>query len=72
MTDSARLVHMANQIAANLTYEADPAAATAEHIRLFWDQRMIRTILKADGNTLSAVTLAALGLLGVQGRPTNN
>lgn len=66
--DSARLIQMANQIATNLSYAANPAAATAEHIKLFWDPRMIRTILEADRNTLSAVVLAALELLEVQER----
>ena len=34
------LIRMANQIAANLMHEPDPAAVTAEHIRLYWDPRM--------------------------------
>ncbi len=50
MTDTtATLVRMANQIAANLGHENDPAAATAEHIRLYWDPRMKRAIAALRG-----------------------
>ena len=61
--DIGRLVTMANQIARNLAQEHDPAAATAEHIRLFWDPRMKAAIAAhgaADGEGLDAVVRAAL------------
>jgi len=35
-----KLVLMANQIATNQMHEPNPAKATAEHIRLYWDPRM--------------------------------
>ena len=39
---SQRLVYMANQIARNFAAQGEDAAiaATADHIRLFWDPRM--------------------------------
>lgn len=55
-----RLVYMANQIATNLAMEADPAAAVAEHIHLFWDPRMKKQILESDGTGLSPVAAAAI------------
>jgi formate dehydrogenase subunit delta len=60
MNSVERLVHMANQIAANLTHEDDPAAATADHIRLFWDPRMKAMISAADRSVLSATASAAV------------
>jgi formate dehydrogenase subunit delta len=56
-----RLVMMANQIAANLATADDPAAATAEHIRLFWDPRMKQMISSYDGAGLSVTAAAAIG-----------
>ena len=44
-----KLVLMANQIAANQMHEPDPARATAEHIRLYWDPRMKQMIF-ANGS----------------------
>lgn len=64
MTSVERLVMMANQIAANLAREADPASATAEHIRLFWDPRMKRLIGAHDGAGLSPVAAKAIASLG--------
>jgi formate dehydrogenase subunit delta len=64
MTTIERLVTMANQIAANRMHEPDPAAATAEHMRLFWDPRMKRIIREHDGGGLSAVAAAAIEQLG--------
>ncbi len=62
MTSEDKLIMMANQIAANLMHEHDPAAATANHIGLYWDPRMKAMIHEArDG--LSATALAAVGLL---------
>lgn len=47
MTSLEKLVMMANQIAANLAHAPDPAAATAEHIRLYWDPRM-KAMIRGD------------------------
>ncbi len=61
MTDSTdTLIRMANQIAANLAHEDDPAAAAAEHIRLFWDPRMKRAIAAYQGEGLSPTAMAAV------------
>jgi formate dehydrogenase subunit delta len=57
------LVRMANQIAANLAHEADPAAATAQHIRSFWDPRMRAMILAAPAETLSPAAQSAIDRL---------
>lgn len=58
-----KLVMMANQIAANLAYEPDPAAATAEHIRLYWDPRMKAMICDAQVKGLSTGAAAAIASL---------
>jgi formate dehydrogenase subunit delta len=60
-----RLVHMANQIAANLASEVDPVGAIAEHIGLFWDPRMKRMIKAHDGEGLSVAAAAAINRLTV-------
>jgi formate dehydrogenase subunit delta len=57
-----RLVHMANQIAANLATEDDPIAATAEHIRLFWDPRMKAMMAAHDKTGLSEIAAAAVAV----------
>jgi formate dehydrogenase subunit delta len=63
MTSTERLVLMANQIAANRMHEDDPAAATAQHIRDFWDPRMKR-MLRDNGVTgLSDIAAASLTLI---------
>jgi formate dehydrogenase subunit delta len=57
-----RLVHMANQIAKNLETDDDPVGATAHHIQLYWEPRMKRLILGAQGlepNALAAVAMLA-------------
>lgn len=54
------LIRMANQIAANLAHEDDPAAATADHIRQFWDPRMKQAIAAYTGNGLSPAALEAV------------
>lgn len=64
-----RLVRMANQIAAEFVNQAprDAAAATSEHIRLFWDPRMllmIRAHVAAGGSGLSPVATEAIAMLG--------
>lgn len=64
-----RLVTMANEIATFFASEpdkADAAAATASHIRRFWDPRMRREILahyQAGGAGLDAIARAAVGIL---------
>jgi formate dehydrogenase subunit delta len=58
MNTTDRLIHMANQIAANLTHDADPVATMAEHIRLFWDPRM-KMLIKAHGSDGLVPTAAA-------------
>jgi formate dehydrogenase subunit delta len=63
MTTIERLVLMANQIAANLLLEPDPAAATAEHIQLFWDPRMKAMIVDHGDEGLSDVARAAIAQL---------
>lgn len=68
MSNSERLAYMANQIARNfeaLGQEA-AAAATAEHIGLFWDPRMRAQIFaqfEAGGGALSPVAAAAVSAL---------
>jgi formate dehydrogenase subunit delta len=64
-TSMERLVHMANQIAANLTHEADPAGATVEHIMAFWDPRMKAMIVAPGVAGLSPVAAAAIAQLHV-------
>jgi formate dehydrogenase subunit delta len=59
------LVRMANQIAANLAHEPDPAAATAQHIRNFWDPRMRAMILSAPVEILSPAAQSAIDRLRV-------
>ena len=58
-----RLVLMANQIAANLATEDNPAAATAEHIRLFWDPRMKAMVAQPNVDGLSPIARAGIELL---------
>jgi formate dehydrogenase subunit delta len=57
-----RLRYMADQIARNFAAkgEAQAVAATAEHIRLFWDPRMKAAILSDDRSALSPVVAAAV------------
>ena len=56
------LTRMANQIAANLVHEPDPVAATAEHIRLFWDPRM-KSLILGHRDGLSDTAAAAIDSL---------
>jgi len=60
-TDS--LIRMANQIAANLAHEKDPAAATHDHIRAFWDPGMRAQITGAPATDLSPIARAAIDQL---------
>jgi formate dehydrogenase subunit delta len=63
--DVSRLRTMANQIARNLAMEGEDAAiaATAEHIRLYWDPRMKAAILADDRAALSPIAAAAVARL---------
>lgn len=63
--DAAKLRYMAEQIARNLAIadEAEAIAATARHIRDFWDPRMQAAILDEDREGLSPVLAAALDRL---------
>lgn len=63
MSSIDKLIRMANQIAANLAHEADPVAATAEHIHLFWDPSMKQLLRTHDGEGLSPVARAAIAQL---------
>lgn len=68
MSNLEKLVHMANQIAANLTAQrvGDPVTATADHIIAFWDPRMRRLIVELlDGGDsgLDETAAAAIALL---------
>ena len=47
-----RLAYMANQIAANLAREADPVAATADHIASFWTPAMYDRLIDAGVSNL--------------------
>ena len=63
MNTTDKLVMMANQIAANLMHEPDPAAAVAEHILHYWDPRMRAMICGDNVKALSATATAAVGLI---------
>lgn len=60
--DTARLTYMANQIARNLAAQGEDAAiaATAQHIRDFWDPRMKAAIIAVDHVTLEPIARAAI------------
>ena len=56
------LRHMVDQIARNFAVQGEEAAiaATAEHIRLFWDPRMKAAILADDRAALSPIAREAV------------
>lgn len=58
-----KLVHMANQIARNLTLDYNPAAAMAEHIRAFWNPPLIDGLLRESNAALDPIAAEALALL---------
>jgi len=60
--DRDKLRYMADQIARNFAAlgEEEAIAATAEHIRQFWDPRMKSAILADDRSGLSPIVAAAL------------
>lgn len=65
-TETKRLLTMANDIAANLAFQADASVLTAEHIRRFWAPRMRKLLLEhaaGGGEGLSAAALAAVDKL---------
>jgi formate dehydrogenase subunit delta len=57
-----RLCYMANQIARNFAAQGEDVAiaATAKHIRDFWDPRMKAAILGDDGDELNPIARAAV------------
>jgi len=57
-----QIVYMANQIARNFAAQGEAAAVsqTAQHIREFWDPRMIAAILAVDPEVLSDTARAAV------------
>ncbi|MEO7247486.1 MAG: formate dehydrogenase subunit delta [Novosphingobium sp.] len=67
--DAGNLIHMVNQIAANLARETDPARAVAAHIVQFWDPRMKAAIRAADQSTLSPIAAEAVAHLQVEPAP---
>ena len=60
--DVKTLRHMVDQIARNFAVQGDEKAiaATAEHLRLFWDPRMKAAILADDRAMLSPIAAAAV------------
>ena len=58
-----KLVLMANQIAANLEREPEPATAVANHIKRYWDPRMKSMVRQPDVEGLSPAASAAIKLL---------
>ena len=63
--NGATLRRMAEQIAANFAVQGEDkaAAATAEHIRLYWDPRMKAGIAAEDRASFSPIVSRALDLL---------
>lgn len=55
-----RLIHMVNQIARNFQHASDPVQATFEHIKDFWDPRMIAGLLSAETAQLDPIARAAV------------
>ena len=60
--DLARLRTMADQIAREFAVQGEETAvaATAQHIRDFWDPRMKSAIKQSDPSTLSPIAAAAV------------
>jgi formate dehydrogenase subunit delta len=62
-TETDHLVSMANDIAANLSFQANADERIADHIKRFWAPRMRSLLLEYaanDGRCLSAALLPAL------------
>lgn len=72
MTPREHLVRMANQIAANFATmgDVDAAAATADHIAMFWDPRMKASVF-ADLTDLSPIAKQAIMLLRQDPHPSH-
>jgi formate dehydrogenase subunit delta len=66
MNTADNLIMMANQIARNFAVQGDEraAAATAEHINLYWDPRMKAAIMAGDKANLSPIATTAVSRLG--------
>jgi hypothetical protein len=70
--DIDKLVRMANQIAANLDYGPDKekiAAATADHLKRFWNSTMKAAVIEGHGKKLldlSPVAARAVEMLAEQ------
>ena len=62
------VVRMINQIARNFEVQGEDAAAaaTAEHVRLFWDPRMKEAIQRCDTGDLSPIARKAVQLLATK------
>ncbi len=63
--DPARIILMANQIARNFAIQGHEAAvaATAQHIRDFWDPRMKAAFKAYDATALDPIARAAIEAL---------
>ena len=62
-TETSHLVSMANDIAANLSFQGDAEERIADHINRFWAPRMRKLLLEyaaSDGQGLSDALLPAL------------
>lgn len=62
-TETRHLVSMANDIAANLSFQGDADERIADHINRFWAPRMRKLLLEyaaSDGQGLSNALLPAL------------
>lgn len=68
--DTRRLIYMIEQIARNFEHAGDPAQATFEHIKDFWDSRMIAGLLSADHSALGPIAGAAVRELARTYAPT--
>ncbi len=61
-----RLVSMANDIAANLSFHADADARIADHLRRFWAPRMRALLIEyaaSEDNTMSDLLRSAVNKL---------
>lgn len=60
--DASHLTYMANQIARNLAAQGEDAAiaATAQHIRDFWDPRMKAALFSHDRSGLDPIAREAI------------
>lgn len=65
---AAKLELMANQIARNLAYDTDPAAAVADHIDAFWTPKMKADLLARGGDGLDPVARAAIARVAADGK----